>query len=239
LRARDKARHAELRAAVGAARKSRKLALARIADLCASLRGDLRRRARELRAEAAEHRASARALEQERAELGASCSARKVAERERQAATVERARSELAEHREEQRRERVRATFGRPARSVGRSTAAKRSAERRSESAEEVAANIPPELVPLWERVARSIHAGPRMSRTEAFLRFVEENPDAQWELAEQQAADELRRLEREQRAHARAVRKTGRYRSAPAMLAAGAKAPEGLSVEPEDDLPF
>jgi hypothetical protein len=49
--------------------------------------------------------------------------------------------------------------------------------ERQSESDDEVRANIPPELVALFERVKRGIKASPRMSRTEAFLHYAEENP--------------------------------------------------------------
>lgn len=50
--------------------------------------------------------------------------------------------------------------------------------ERRAESDDEVRSNIPPELVALFERVKRGIKASPRMSRTEAFLHYAEENPD-------------------------------------------------------------
>lgn len=50
-------------------------------------------------------------------------------------------------------------------------------AERRGESDDEVRANISPDLVWLFERVKRSIKATPRMSRTEAFLKYCEEHP--------------------------------------------------------------
>ena len=50
--------------------------------------------------------------------------------------------------------------------------------ERQAESDDEVRSNIPPELVALFERVKRGIKASPRMSRTEAFLHYAEENPD-------------------------------------------------------------
>jgi hypothetical protein len=50
-------------------------------------------------------------------------------------------------------------------------------AVRRSESDDEVRANLPADLVPLLERVKRSIKAGPRQSRTEAFLEYAEEHP--------------------------------------------------------------
>lgn len=50
--------------------------------------------------------------------------------------------------------------------------------ERQAESDDEVRSNIPSELVALFERVKRGIKASPRMSRTEAFLHYAEENPD-------------------------------------------------------------
>ncbi len=49
--------------------------------------------------------------------------------------------------------------------------------ERQGESDDEVRANVPPDLVALFERVKRSIKASPRMSRTEAFLKYAEEHP--------------------------------------------------------------
>ena len=51
------------------------------------------------------------------------------------------------------------------------------SAERRSESDGEVAGNLPPELVPLFERMKRKIKSSTRQSRTEAFLHYAEEHP--------------------------------------------------------------
>ena len=49
--------------------------------------------------------------------------------------------------------------------------------ERASESDDEVRANLPPELVGLFDRVRRSIKGSARKSRTEAFLEYVEEHP--------------------------------------------------------------
>ena len=50
-------------------------------------------------------------------------------------------------------------------------------AERQSESDDQVLANIPPDYQALFNRVKRTIKGSPRESRTEAFLRFAEENP--------------------------------------------------------------
>jgi len=49
--------------------------------------------------------------------------------------------------------------------------------ERASESDGTVEGNLPPEFVPLWHRVKRSIKGNERKSRTEAFLEYVAENP--------------------------------------------------------------
>jgi chromosome segregation ATPase len=51
-------------------------------------------------------------------------------------------------------------------------------AEARQESDDTVRQNIPAELLPVFEKVKRSIRGTPMISRTEAFLQYVEENPD-------------------------------------------------------------
>ena len=51
-------------------------------------------------------------------------------------------------------------------------------AEARRESDDKVRGNIPPELVPVFEKVKRQIKGSARISRTEAFLQYVEESPD-------------------------------------------------------------
>ena len=60
---------------------------------------------------------------------------------------------------------------------------------------DEVRANIPPELAPLWERVKGSIRASSRRSRTEAFLQYVEENPRAAVEAVEETSERRLLEL--------------------------------------------
>lgn len=52
-------------------------------------------------------------------------------------------------------------------------------AERRQEDDQEVEHNLPPELVAVWRSVKSSIRGSDRISRTEKFLQWVEENPDA------------------------------------------------------------
>jgi hypothetical protein len=72
--------------------------------------------------------------------------------------------------------------------------------ERRGESDDEVRANIPEDLIPMFERVKRSIKAGPRISRTERFLQYAEENPREQYEAIEDKTDALVRELERRQR---------------------------------------
>jgi hypothetical protein len=64
-------------------------------------------------------------------------------------------------------------------------------AERASESDDEVMQNIPAELVPLWERVRRSIKGTARKSRTEAFLEYAESHP-SEIVSSEEDATDRL-----------------------------------------------
>ncbi|HVH45014.1 MAG TPA: hypothetical protein VM925_21825, partial [Labilithrix sp.] len=75
--------------------------------------------------------------------------------------------------------------------------------EKRSESDDEVRSNIPEELIPLFERVKGAIVATPRMSRTEAFLKYAEEHPEEVIDLGDVDARTDalIAELERQQRA--------------------------------------
>lgn len=65
----------------------------------------------------------------------------------------------------------------------------------RGESDDEVRQNIPPELVPLFERVKRGIKASSYRSRTEAFLEYVAENPGEQMRALEEESEAKLERM--------------------------------------------
>ncbi len=70
----------------------------------------------------------------------------------------------------------------------------------RAESDDEVLANIPSDLVALYERVKRLIKPTPRMSRSEAFLKYAETHPDEVL-IASQDVADaRVRELELRER---------------------------------------
>lgn len=59
-----------------------------------------------------------------------------------------------------------------------RKTHARRADEARQESDDEVEGNLPADLWGVWRQVKGTIRARDRMSRTEAFLHWAEENPD-------------------------------------------------------------
>jgi hypothetical protein len=71
--------------------------------------------------------------------------------------------------------------------------------ERRAESDDEVRGNIPTELVRVFERVKRTLRGTPHKSRTEAFLQWVEENPDEVYAIQEKDAEKAFRKLLAEQ----------------------------------------
>ena len=65
---------------------------------------------------------------------------------------------------------------------------------------DEVRGNIPPELVALFERVKRGVKASPRMSRTQAFLHYTEENQEEVLEAISDTTEEMVRQLEEEHR---------------------------------------
>jgi hypothetical protein len=80
--------------------------------------------------------------------------------------------------------------------------------ERRGESDDEVRGNLPPELVALFERVKRGIKASPRMSRTEALLKYAEEHPDEVLVVIDDRTDALVRELEQQQRQVRRDLRR-------------------------------
>lgn len=87
--------------------------------------------------------------------------------------------------------------------------------ERKSESDDLVRANIPSDLIPLFERIKNKIRGNAKMSRTETFLHYVEEHPDEQLAAIEHEAHQQLRRLER-QHAEERKASKRARLADVP-----------------------
>ena len=84
---------------------------------------------------------------------------------------------------------------------------ARRAREKRGESDDEVRQNLPAELHPLFDRVRKTITAGPRKSRTEAFLEYVEAHPGEELEGIEERTDAMIREHEARQRRTGRAGR--------------------------------
>jgi hypothetical protein len=103
---------------------------------------------------------------------------------------------------------------GRPARE--RTTARERS----QEDDDAVRNNLPPELVPVFDKYRKSFKGSAKRSRTEAFLEWAEENPDEILVMQQAEADRALKELLRQQRDLGRTVRSAGRYKRTPADLA-------------------
>lgn len=80
--------------------------------------------------------------------------------------------------------------------------------ERQAESDDEVRGNIPGELVAIFERVKRAIKSSPRMSRTEAFLKYAEEHPDEVLVAIDDKTDALIRELEQQEREARRSLRR-------------------------------
>ena len=209
LKKRDKARLRELAAKIAHARATKSTNLRQIRTLCRLGRQNLRARIKALRSETAEQ------LRNTVAELRKAQATRCEAdERTLELGLAEQlkaARGELAEARQSFRH------------NYGRKRSSSSAKERREESADEVAHNLPAELVPVFRSVERSIHGGPRRTRTEAFLEWAEENPDQVHAIMYEQADRDVARLVAEHEAcGARLAKaKRGRGYREPADVAA------------------
>jgi hypothetical protein len=76
--------------------------------------------------------------------------------------------------------------------------------ERRQESDDEVIRNLPESLVGVFQKMRKHVKGGPRRTRTEAFLEWVEENPGEVYAMQGEQAERDLAKLVAE---HERATR--------------------------------
>jgi hypothetical protein len=87
----------------------------------------------------------------------------------------------------------------------------KRSSSRElaQEDDDAVRSNLPAELVPVFERVKRSIRSGKRTTRTEAFLEWAESHPEDVLAYQQHDADREVRRLVAEHDAAYQKVHKT------------------------------
>lgn len=209
----------ELKALVRAlkeARAARRVALVEAKTACRTGRQLARERVRELRMRAlADLRDTVRA---ERAQAKSTCDAGLEGARSLRT-QAERARAALVAERQFRRDMRRIERGNRERRTQIRAGTSSR--ERASEADDEVRNNLPPELLPLFERVKRSIKAGSRMSRLESFLRYAEEHPDEVLVSIEDKTEQLVRDLEKKERAAARVLR-----RSSPSSRSAAAGVP-------------
>lgn len=162
LQAKARAKLVELRDRVRAAKRNRKAAIAEVKVACREGRKVASERAKLVKIEAA---AAAKEI---RASARTDCAANTV--RAKSNRPIEEARKELADERAFRRSMRVIDRNNRT-RAAERKTTTR---ERRSESDDEVRANLRADLLPLFERVKRSIKGSARRSRTEEFLEYAE-----------------------------------------------------------------
>jgi hypothetical protein len=206
---------ASLRGQLREARKRRKLALREAKERCRAERIAARERARAMRLRVLEELREAMRAER----LGArqACGVR-IGEARAIKDDIQRARAELLAEKQ----------YQADLRRIERANRKRRSEaprvtriERRAESDDEVRGNIPPELVALFERVKRGIKASPRMSRTEAFLKYAEEHPDEVLVAIDDKTDAMIRELEEQERQARRELRRGPlRVRYTPEQLA-------------------
>jgi hypothetical protein len=204
LREKDRVRLADLRLRIRDVKRLRREALKSARERCRVDRLAWHQRAKDLRRRA--RQVIRDRIAREKQEARNACRQRKAEIRAAAMSATDRARAELLAERRMQRE--MASAEHRLHRQEKRTTAA----ERRQESDDEVRANIDPELVPLFDRVRRSIRGSAHQSRTEAFLHYAEENPGEVIDAQEREAIRELTRLQREERDVRRQLKKTRAY---------------------------
>lgn len=213
LKRADRMRVKALRARVRELKRARVEGVRQVRQTCRGAIGELRARKAELLAQIRE-------LTKRIQQRAARCKGYVDATQARSMGELAAARAELEDKLREIARETTwtkRATLA--ARSSSRSSAAKRAAELRAESDDAVRANLPPDLVPVFDRVRRSIKGTPRMTRTERFLEWAAEHPADVWEIQREADHRAMVAHDRELRELERAAR-NGRYKQHPARLA-------------------
>jgi hypothetical protein len=173
-----------------------------------------RKRARELaKAIRAQKRAEANAeIERMRSQSRSSCEVDKERARSRSADSL--ARASAALHAEQQHQGTIRRYTQKP--KLKRAAAARRRAEVIAESDSEVLANIPAELVPVWEAKKRAIKATPRRTRTETFLEWAQEHPADVLVILDRQFHEDVEKMARDEAQLRREVAKPRLYKRLP-----------------------
>lgn len=202
LREKGRAILQALRQKIHAVKAMRKDALRDAVGFCRAERARAKERAKELRARAREELKAA--ILQDRLAARSSCTMRKAHVKTSALSEQEKAREGLrAEKAYQQEIRRI----DQRRRSLEKTTR-RQAKEREQESDDEVRGNLPPELLPLWEKTKRQFRATDRMSRTEAFLHYAEENPSEVIESQAEIAEAEIRRMMKQEAKLAKAVRR-------------------------------
>ncbi len=219
-RRKDREKVVELRARIRSVKTRRKEAMRKVVARCRTGRHAAKERAK---ARALAIREEARALIQnarneEKQKARDACSARKTQLKMAAISAAAKRRGQLKAERDFQREVRRIEGWARKRKMEDERTTA---AEARQESDDEVRGNIPPDLVPLFERVKRSIKGSVRQSRTEAMLAYAEEHPNEVVDAQEELSRREIARLVREESALRRAMRSPRRYKPTAEELSA------------------
>lgn len=192
LKARDRAKVRELKRRVAELRKERPRRLAEVRELCRAGRVRAREQTALLR-EQMRVELKQRVLEVRQAARSA-CATTQAATRAELAAQIRaadrEARSEAFD---------VKRRYGRKGGKLTPFQKAQRKRELASESDDSVRHNLPPELVPVFDRVRVAVRGKPGMSRTEAFLHWVHDNPDQVHAMLYEQAERDVEKLVRQQ----------------------------------------
>ena len=188
---------AEMRAAVARAKQAKRARLVAVSAAIASARERLKGRVARFRGQWRDW-VNAR-VDEMRADAQRRYNKARSKARAKGTTAVQRAEGELAARRLLEQRISAAADWRRDQRQRGhRSTFVAR-----AESDDQVRANLPPELLPVWERFKNRVKTRvPGKSRTEAFMEWVEENEDeivsAMGDIAERQARETFERGESE-----------------------------------------
>ena len=218
---------AELRTLLKDARDKRKVSIRQARERCRSHRLETRER---LRAHRLQVLADLRAtLKAEREAARAQCSAR-LDEARSIKDEIERSKAKVDAERKYQREMRV---IERNHRARTKDAPTSTARERQGESDDAVRANIPADLVPLFERVKRMIKVKPgeRRTRTEAFLEYAEEHPEEVLEVIEEEATRKLAELEKREHAAAKELERLAK-RERTGTAGRGARLPRAPAAE-------
>ena len=207
-RERTKRETARIRAALKAVRERKRTLVRQAREQCKRLKQRTRERVKAYRTQ--ERERINREAKRMRQESTNRCKARIATIRAGSAKASEKQR-EIRRERAQQKRE-LAAAKQRERIDRARLTAA----ERRAESDDEVRHNLPAHLVPIFNKVRREIKGVPgRITRTEAFLHWAEENPDVVQEAEIERAERETAKLIREQKKAQREEQRARRLKAA------------------------